>query len=64
MRRFAWAGPANDRFLTAVIARFLLYARLLGKHVNKIAANVAGGAVLVIAAGLGARSVLAALGAI
>jgi manganese transport protein len=54
--------------LLPVIAGFLLYAmnqeKLLGKHVNKIAANVAGVAVLVIAAGLGARSVLGALGAI
>lgn len=54
--------------LLPVIAGFLLYAmnqeRLLGKYVNKVVANVAGVAVLVIAAGLGVRSILSALGAI
>ncbi|MDA0819294.1 MAG: hypothetical protein O3C52_01875 [Proteobacteria bacterium] len=67
MRRVASARTANGIFLP-VIAGFLLYAmnqeRLLGKHENKIVANVAGVAVLVIAAGLGALSVLGALWAI
>lgn len=52
--------------LLPIIACFLLYAanskRLLGQYVNGALANIAGGVVVLITAGLGLRAILRALG--
>lgn len=52
--------------LLPIIAGFLLYAanskRLLGAHTNGALANIAGGVVMLITAGLGLRAILKALG--
>ncbi len=52
--------------LLPVIGAFLLYAvnrrALLGKHVNGLFANIAGGVVIIVTTGLGLRAILRAAG--
>ena len=54
--------------LLPIIAGFLLFAanrkKLLGAHVNSLLANIGGGAVVLITAGLGLRAILRAIGAL
>lgn len=54
--------------LLPIVAGFLLYAAnkkaLLGEHVNGTLANLAGGIVLLITAGLGLRAILRVIGAL
>ncbi len=60
------AAQAANGFLLPIIAGFLLFAmnqkRALGAHANGVAANIAGAAVVAVAAGLGLRQVLRAIG--
>ncbi|MFQ5495261.1 MAG: Nramp family divalent metal transporter [Phycisphaerae bacterium] len=62
IKLIVFAQAANGLILP-LIALFLLYAvnrkRLLGRHVNGLAANVLGGGVVLVAAGLGAWKLLA-----